>query len=64
MQGKPHAIVTCSPWSRTVSMESDCVNGVGLCTLVDATGDHQMRRDKASGDMIHKSTIEIDDRQM
>ena len=45
-------------------MESDCVHGVGLCTLVDAIGDHQTRRDKASEDMIHKSTVETDDRQM
>ena len=44
--------------------ESDCVHGVGLCTLVDATGDHQTRRDKASEDMIHKSTVETDDWQM
>ena len=45
-------------------VESDCVHGVGLCTLVDATGDHQTSRDKASEIMIHKSTVEIDDRQM
>ena len=45
-------------------VESDYVHGVGLCTLVDATGDHQTRRDKASEDMIHKSTVETDDRQM
>ena len=31
---------------------------------MDATGDHQTSRDKASEIMIHKSTIEIDDRQM
>ena len=47
-----------------MSVESDYVHGVGLCTLVDATGDHQTRRDKASEDMIHKSMVEIDDRQM
>ena len=47
-----------------MSVESNCVHGVGLCTLVDATGDQQTRRDKASEDMIHKSTIEMDDRQM
>ena len=47
-----------------MSVGSDCVHRVGLCTLVDATGDHQTRRDKASKEMIHKSTIEIDDRQM
>ena len=47
-----------------MSVELDCVHGVGLCTLVDATGDHQTRRDKASEDMIHKTTIETDDRQM
>ena len=47
-----------------MSVESDCVHGVGLCTLVDATGDHQTRWDKASKDMILKSTIETDDRQM
>ena len=47
-----------------MSEESDCVHGVGLCTLVDATGDHQTRRDKASKDMIHKTMVEIDDRKM
>ena len=47
-----------------MSVESHCVHGVGLCTLVDATGDHQTSRDKASEDMIHKSTVETDDRQM
>ena len=47
-----------------MSVESNCVHGVGLCTLVDATGDHQMRWDKAYKDMIHKSMVEIDDRQM
>ena len=47
-----------------MSVGSDCVHMVGLCTLVDATGDHQMRWDKASEEMIHKSTVEIDDRQM
>ena len=47
-----------------MSVESDCVHGIGLCTLVDATGDHQTRWDKASEEMIHKSTVEIDDRQM
>ena len=47
-----------------MSMESDCVHGVGLCTLVDATRDHQTSRDKASEDMIHKSTVKTDDRQM
>ena len=31
---------------------------------MDATGDHQTSRDKASDIMIHKSTIETDDRQM
>ena len=31
---------------------------------MDATGDHQTSRDKASEIMIHKSTVEIDDRQM
>ena len=46
-----------------MSVESDCVHGVGLCTLVDATRDHQTRWDKAS-EMIHKSTVETDDRQM
>ena len=46
-----------------MSVESDCVHGVGLCTLVDATGDHQTRWDKSS-EMIHKSTVETDDRQM
>ena len=45
-----------------MSVELDCVHGVGLCTLVDATGDHQTRRDKDSKDMIHKTTVEIDDR--
>jgi hypothetical protein len=35
-----------------------------LCTLVDAIGDHQTSRDKASEIMIHKSMVEIDDRQM
>ena len=44
-----------------MSVESDCVHGVRLCTLVDATRDHQMRWDKASEEMIHKSTVEIDD---
>ena len=47
-----------------MSMESNYVHGVGLCTVVDATGDHQMSRDKASEIMIDKSTVEIDDRQM
>ena len=47
-----------------MSMESNCVHGVGLCTLVDGTADHQTKWDKASEDMIHKSTDEIDDRQM
>ena len=47
-----------------MSMESDCVHGVGLCTLVDATRDQQTRRDKASDDMIHKSMVETDDQQM
>ena len=47
-----------------MSVESDCVHGVGLCILVDATGNHQTRRDKAFEDMIHKSTVETDDRQM
>ena len=47
-----------------MSVESDCVHGVGLCTLVDAIGDHQTSRDKASEIMIHKSTVETDDRQM
>ena len=47
-----------------MSEESDCVHGVGLCTLVDATGDHQTSREKASEDMIHKSTVETNDRQM
>ena len=31
---------------------------------MDATGDHQTSRDKASEIMIHKSTVETDDRQM
>ena len=31
---------------------------------MDATGDHQTSRDKASEIMIHKSTVEMDDRQM
>ena len=31
---------------------------------MDATGDHQTSRDKAFEIMIHKSTVEIDDRQM
>ena len=31
---------------------------------MDAIGDHQTRRDKASEDMIHKSMVETDDRQM
>ena len=31
---------------------------------MDATGDHQTRGDKASEDMIHKSTVETDNRQM
>ena len=31
---------------------------------MDAIGDHQTSRDKASEIMIHKSTIEIDDRKM
>ena len=31
---------------------------------MDATGDHQTSRDKAFEDMIHKSTVETDDRQM
>ena len=47
-----------------MSMESDYVHGVGLCTLVDATGDHQTSRDKAYEDMIHKSMVETDDWQM
>ena len=47
-----------------MSVGSDCVHMVGLCTLVDATGEHQTRWDKASEDMIHKSTVETDDRQM
>ena len=47
-----------------MSVESDCIHRVGLCTLVDATGEHQTRWDKASEDMIHKSTVETDDRQM
>ena len=47
-----------------MSVESNCVHGVGLCTLVDATRDHQTRWDKASKDMIHKSMVETDDRQM
>ena len=47
-----------------MSVESDCVHGVGLCTQVDATGEHQTRWDKASKDMIHKSTVETDDRQL
>ena len=47
-----------------MSMESNCVHRVGLCTLVDAIGEHQTRWDKAFEDMIHKSTVEIDDRQM
>ena len=45
-----------------MSVDSDCVHGVGLCTLVDATRDHQTRWDKAFEDMIHKSMVEIDDR--
>ena len=44
-----------------MSVESNCVHGVGLCTLVDATGDHQTSRDKAFEIMIHKSTVETDD---
>lgn len=47
-----------------MSVESDYVHRVGLCTLVDAIGEHQTRWDKASEDMIHKSTVETDDRQM
>ena len=47
-----------------MSVGSDCVHRVGLCTLVDATGDHQTRWDKASEHMIHKSTVETDDWQM
>ena len=31
---------------------------------MDATGDHQTSKDKASEDMIHKSTIKTDDRKM
>ena len=31
---------------------------------MDATGDHQTSRDKASEIMIHKTTVEMDDRQM
>ena len=31
---------------------------------MDATGDHQTSRDKASKIMIHKSTVVIDDQQM
>ena len=31
---------------------------------MDATGEDQTRWDKASEDMIHKSTVETDDRQM
>ena len=31
---------------------------------MDATGDHQTSKDKAFEMMIHKSTVEIDDRQM
>ena len=45
-----------------MSVGSDCVHRVGLCTLVDATGDHQTSKDKASEIMIHKLIIEIDDR--
>ena len=45
-----------------MSVESDCVHRVGMCTLVYATGDHQTRWDKASEEMIHKSTVETEDR--
>ena len=31
---------------------------------MDATGEHQTRWDKASEDMIHKSKVEMDDREM
>ena len=31
---------------------------------MDAIGDHQTSMNKASGIMIHKSTVKIDDRQM
>ena len=47
-----------------MSIGSDCFHRVGLCTLVDATGENQMRWDKASEDMIHKSTVKTYDWQM
>ena len=53
-----------------MSEELDYVRGVGLCPwswTVHTSGcywDHQTSRDKASADMIHKSTVETDDWQM
>ena len=47
-----------------MSVESNYVHGVGLCTLVHATRDHQTSKAKAYEDMIHKTTVETNDRQM